>query len=60
MNFCYSICLWNVSSKSPAILIHHAGNPRALLPPFHGGNILVNPSPCSSLTAPKFYGKTPK
>jgi len=34
-------CLWNVSSKFPAIISQHAGNSLALVLLFHGGNILV-------------------
>ena len=34
-------CLWKVSSKRPAIIRQHIGNSLALVPLFHGGNILV-------------------
>jgi hypothetical protein len=36
-----AFCPWNVSFNCPAIISHHTGTPLALVPLFHGGNIMV-------------------
>ena len=51
-------CLWNVSSHGPWIISQHTGTSFALVPLFHGGNVLVKV--CVSLTPPRFSWKKSK
>ena len=39
-----TFCLWNFSSKCPAVFNQHDGTLLALIPLFHGGNFLVKSS----------------
>jgi len=36
-----TFCLWNVYFQCSAIISQHTENPFALVPPFHGENVLV-------------------
>jgi hypothetical protein len=47
MTFFY-ILPWNVTSKSATITSQQTGTPLALVPHFHGGNILVKSHLCPS------------
>ena len=43
--------------QHPAVVTHHICIPSTLIPSLHFLNNLVNLSPCSSLTAPRFSRK---
>jgi len=47
--------MWNVSSHGPGIISQHTGTPLALVPLFHGGNILVKLLSVHIAHSPKIF-----
>ncbi len=57
MLFSFINLVWIFTIQHPTMVSHHAFVPISLVESFHSLNILLEASPCSSLTAPRFSGK---